>query len=106
MDDAAMQQLHLARLTKHYLSMLASTVGASFAVTIREAGRGVWVIAVQLDGQEPQQIATTRGELKVWRTLTGAITFVQKNCATASSVIVEVGNWRFERLPNPLVNGV
>lgn len=105
MDDATQQHLHLALLTKHYLSMLASTVGANFAVTIREAGRGVWVITVQLDGQEPQQIGTTRGELKLWRTLTGAIAFVQKNFATASNVIVEVGNWRFERLPTQLVNG-
>jgi len=101
MDALLKQQAKITRLTKQYLAVLATAVGGRYVVTVHEAGAGVWAIAVQIDGQETQQIANSRGELKVWRNLIGAITFVQDNCAAASDVFVEVGGWRLCRMPAP-----
>ncbi|WP_445234257.1 hypothetical protein [Duganella rhizosphaerae] len=99
MNDLPKQQYRMTRLTKQYLAILATAMTGGYVVTVHEAGAGVWAVAVQFEGQETQQIATSRGELKVWRNLIGAITFVQDNCAAASNVFIEVGGWRLCRLP-------
>lgn len=98
MNDMLKQQPRMTRLTKQYLAVLGTAVSGGYVVTVHEAGAGVWAVAVQFDGQESQQIATSRGELKVWRTLIGAINFVQDNCAAATDVFIDVGNWRLSRL--------
>jgi hypothetical protein len=99
MDDMQKQQSRMTRLTKQYLAVLATAIGGGYVVTVHETGAGVWAVAIQFDGQESQQIATSRGELKVWRNLIGAIGFVQENCAAASEVVIEVGGWRFASMP-------
>lgn len=88
-----------SRLTKQNLEIMSTATGIKYAVTVHETGAGVWAVAVQFDGQEQTQaISTSRGDMKVWRNLTGAILFVQENCKTASEVFVEVGGWRLCRV--------
>lgn len=88
------------RLTKQYLDILSSSLGSKYVVTVHETGAGVWAVAVTFDGRdETQQITTSRGDMKVWRNLIGAISFVQENCKTASDVFIEVGGWRLCRVP-------
>lgn len=99
MNDLPKQQCRMTRLTKQYLAVLATAMTGGYVVTVHEAGAGVWAVAVKFEGQDSQQIATSRGELKVWRNLIGAITFVQDNCAAASDVYIEVGGWRLCRVP-------
>jgi len=99
MIDLSKQQCRMTRLTKQYLVVLANAMSGGYVVTVYEAEAGLWSVAVQFEGQEIQQIATARGELKVWRNLINAITFVQENCAAASAVFIEVGGWRLCRLP-------
>jgi len=87
-----------SRLTKQNLEIMSIATGIKYAVTVHETGAGVWAVAVQFEGQEQTQpITTSRGDMKVWRNLTGAIFFVQENCKTATEVFVEVGGWRFSR---------
>lgn len=87
-----------SRLTKQNLESMSIATGIKYVVTVHETGAGVWAVAVQFDGQEQSQtITTSRGDMKVWRNLTGAISFVQENCKTASDVFVEVDGWRFTR---------
>jgi hypothetical protein len=82
-----------SRLTKQNLESMSIATGIKYVVTVHETGAGV-----QFDGQEQNQtITTSRGDMKVWRNLTGAISFVQENCKTASEVFVEVDGWRFIR---------
>lgn len=106
MNDLPNQQGPTTRLTKQYLAVLAGAVGMGYVVTVHEAGAGVWAVAVEFEGQQIKQIANARGELKVWRNLINAITFVQDNCAGAKAVFIEVGGWRLRRELSPeLVEG-
>lgn len=89
-----------SRLTKQQLDFLATSSGSNYIVTVHETGAGVWAVAVQFSGrEEAQQISTSRGDMKVWRNLIGAISFVQENCAAAADVFIEVGGWKLCRLP-------
>lgn len=89
------------RLTKQYLEVMSIAMGIKYAVTVHETGAGVWAVAVQFDGQgQSQAITTSRGDMKVWRNLIGAISFVQENCKTARDVFIEVGGWRLCRVPS------
>lgn len=99
MNDLLKKQCRMTRLTKQYLAVLATTMNGGYVVTVHEAGAGLWAVAVQFEGKETQQIATARGELKVWRNLINVITFVQHNCAAATAVFIEVGGWRLCRVP-------
>lgn len=88
-----------SRLTKQYLDILSTSLGSKYVVTVHETGAGVWAVDVQFDGSREQQpITTSRGDMKVWRNLIGAISFVQENCGAASAVFIEVGGWRLCRI--------
>jgi hypothetical protein len=88
-----------SRLTKQYLDILSTSLGSKYVVTVHETGAGVWAVAVKFDGHEQAQpITTSRGDMKVWRNLIGAISFVQENCKSASDVFIDVGGWRLCRL--------
>jgi hypothetical protein len=90
---------HQSRLTKQYLDILSTSLGSKYVVTVHETGAGVWAVAVQFDGTEKTQpITTSRGDMKVWRNLIGAISFVQENCKSASDVFIDVGGWRLCRV--------
>jgi len=88
-----------AKLTKSYLALLGSSFASNYGVTVKQTQSGFWIITVQFDGQEEGRAVTTeRGDMKVWRNVIGAISFVQDNCALASTVFVEVGGWRLSRI--------
>lgn len=88
-----------SRLTKQYLDILSTSLGSKYVVTVHETGAGVWAVGVKFDGREQTQpITTSRGDMKVWRNLIGAISFVQENCKAASDVFIEVGGWRLCRV--------
>jgi hypothetical protein len=90
-----------SRLTKQYLDLMSISMGIKYAVTVHEQGAGVWTVTVNFDGHEQTQpMTTSRGDVKVWRNLVGAISFVQENCKTASDVFIEVGGWRLCRVPS------
>ena len=96
-DTTSKQQ---SRLTKQYLDILATSLGNKYVVTVHETGAGVWAVRVKFDGRdEAQQITTSRGDMKVWRNLIGAISFVQENCSSASDVFIEVGGWLLCKAP-------
>lgn len=99
MPPAAVKQ---AKLTKGYLEMLSASLGrGTYGVTVKEAAEGLWTVQLKFDGQQEERpVTTARGEMKVWRNLVAAITFVQANCALANTVFIEVGDWKLGRLEN------
>lgn len=90
------------KLTKGYLEMLSASLGrGTYGVTVKQTPEGFWTIRLRFEGQsEERPVTTARGEMKVWRNVLGAISFVQENCALASSVCVEVGGWKLGRIEN------
>jgi hypothetical protein len=88
-----------AKLTKSYLALLGASLGGNYGVTVKQTQGGFWIVTVKFDGQaEGRAVTTARGDMKVWRNVIGAISFVQENCALASSVFVEVGGWKLSRI--------
>jgi len=87
------------RLTKRYLEMVGSSLGGKYAVTVHQTREGLWTITLKFEGKdETHTIETARGDMKVWRNIISAISFVQENCKFASDVFVEVGDWKLCRL--------
>lgn len=89
-----------SKLTKSYLALLGASLGGNYGVTVKQTQSGFWIVTVQFEGQEGRAVTTARGDMKVWRNVIGAISFVQENCALASTVFVEVGGWRLSRIEN------
>lgn len=82
------------KLTKGYLAMLEASLGHNYDVTVKQTKEGFWIVTVKFDDQKQSLCMTTaRGDTKVWRNIIGAISFVQDNCALASRVFVEIGDW-------------
>ena len=88
--------------TKRDLKMVGKSLGAQYVVTVHQTqeGSGLWTVSLQFEGQEAQHsIETARGDMKVWRNVVSAITFVQENCKFASDVFVVVSGWKLARAP-------
>jgi hypothetical protein len=101
MADTTTEAGKQSKVTKGYLAMLDSSLGCKYGVTVKQTQEGLWTITVKFEGQEEDRAVTTaRGDMKIWRNVVGAISFVQENCALAQSVFVEVGGWRLSRLEN------
>lgn len=98
MTDTTTPTGRQSKLTKSYLAILGKSLGGKYGVTVKQTGEGFWSVTVQFEGQEEAQaITTARGDMKVWRNVIGAISFVQENCQSASEVFVEVGGWKLSR---------
>jgi hypothetical protein len=85
-------------LTKRDLKMVGVSFGSQYIVTVHQTKEGLWTVSLKFEGQdEPHTIETARGDMKVWRNVVSAITFVQENCKLASDVFVEVSGWKLAR---------
>ena len=86
-------------MTKSYLALLGASLGGNYGVTVKQTQGGFWIVTVKFDVYVVVWVVTTaRGDMKVWRNVIGAISFVQENCALATSVFVEVGGWKLSRI--------
>lgn len=77
---------------------ILSRVGGDCTVGIQQVEHGYWYLSLAFEKGERYCLGTARGERKLWRDVTNAIQFVQKNCHYASNVFVEFGTWRLERV--------
>jgi hypothetical protein len=76
------------KLTRRYLEMVGASFGGKYVVTVHQTKEGLWTITVKFEGKnEEHSIGTSRGDMKVWRNIFSAITFVQENCKFASEVL-------------------
>lgn len=101
MSDTTTAAGKQTKLTKSYLALLGTSLGGNYGVTVKLTQGGFWIVTLKFEGHaEAKMVTTARGDMKVWRNVIGAISFVQENCTQASSVYVEVGGWKLSRIEN------
>lgn len=86
-------------LNKREISVIAETNRDNYSVEITAANGDLWQAGIKIVQPEKHyEIVTSRGDLKTWRNLADAITFIQETCIDCKDVTVSVGNWKFSRI--------
>lgn len=88
----------LPGLNKQQIEVIAQTSRDRYKIRIFEQF-DLWQVTVTLLTDPPQDFHafTSRGDLKTWRELSGAIGYIQETCPDCQLITVEVGSWRFAR---------
>lgn len=91
----------LPGLNKQQIEVIAQTSRDRYEVRIFEQF-DLWQVTVTLltDPSQDFQALTSRGDLKTWRELSGAIRYIQETCPDCQLITVEVGSWKFLRSDN------
>lgn len=85
-------------LNKRELAVIAETNRDNYSINIRAEEGGLWQATITLIQPEKHyEVFTSRGELKTWRNLDDAITFVQNTCDDCKDVTISIGSWTFTR---------
>jgi hypothetical protein len=86
-------------LNKREIAVIAETNRDNYSVEIKAADDGLWQAAIKIIQPEKHyEIFTSRGELKTWRNLGDAVTFVQETCNDCKDVTISIGTWKFTRI--------
>jgi hypothetical protein len=91
----------LPGLNKQQIEVIAQTSRDRYKVRIFEQF-DLWQVTVTLltDPSQDFLALTSRGDLKTWRELSGAIRYIQETCPDCQLITVEVGSWKFLRSDN------
>lgn len=85
-------------LNKQEILVLAETNRGNYSVEIKSSLDGLWQVGIKIDNSERYfDVFTSRGDLKTWRNLADAVTFVQDTCADCHNVSIDINNWTFKR---------
>jgi hypothetical protein len=83
-------------LNKRELAVIAETNRGNYEVEIKSVEKGLWQVSIKIVPSEKHfDVFTSRGELKTWRNLADAITFVQEICSDCKKVAIAVNDWNF-----------
>lgn len=86
-------------LNRREIVVIAETNRDNYSVEISSIDGGLWQAAIKIVQPEKHyEIVTSRGDLKTWRNLADAITFIQDACNDCKYVIVNIGAWKFSRV--------
>ena len=86
-------------LNKREIAVIAETNRHNYSVEIKAVPGGLWQGAINIiQPQKRYEIFTSRGELKTWRNLADAVTFVQDTCDDCRDVTISIGTWKFTRI--------
>lgn len=85
------------QITKRYLQVFDLSLRGKYTVVIHKVTNGFWAMKLEKDGQA-YPVGTARGDRKIWRDLSVAITFAQINYQFACNIVVEIGDWKLERI--------
>lgn len=85
-------------LNKKEIAVIATTNRGNYSVEIKTGQDDLWQVVIKLPNPDRHfDIVTSRGELKTWRNLADAITFIQETCADCMNVEITVQTWTFVR---------
>lgn len=88
----------LQGLNKRQIEVIAETNRNRYAVRIFSEQYDLWQVTITLtDPPQDFHALTSRGEIKTWRELSGAIGYIQETCPDCRLVAIEVGGWKFSR---------
>lgn len=86
-------------LNKREISVIAETNRDNYSVEITAAEGDLWQASIKIAQPEKHfEIVTSRGDLKTWRNLADAITFIQDTCSDCKNVTINIGPWKFSRI--------
>lgn len=92
-------------LNKRELAVIAETNRDNYEVEIKSVEKGLWQVSIKMVPSEKHfDVFTSRGELKTWRNLADAITFVQETCPDCKKVAITVNDWDFILSPTAPVS--
>lgn len=88
----------LQGLNKKEIQVIAQTNRDNYSVRIYSETGGLWQVDIRMKNPDRDfRALTQRGELKTWRDLAGAVSYIQETCPDCNLVSVEVGTWTFSR---------
>lgn len=83
-------------LNKREIAVIAETNRNNYTVEIKAVEKGLWQVIIKIVQPEKRfEVFTSRGELKTWRNLADAITFVQESCSDCKKVTININDWSF-----------
>ena len=86
-------------LNKREIAVIAETNRENYSVQIKSVDDGLWQAEIKIIQPEKYyEIFTSRGDLKTWRNLADAVTFVQESCDDCKDVTIRIGKWAFKRI--------
>lgn len=87
------------RLNKREIAVIAETNRENYSIEISINNENLWRASIKLTQPEKlYEIGTSRGELKTWRNLQDAITYIQETCSDCKEVQIKTGDWIFKRI--------
>lgn len=85
-------------LNKQEVLVIADTNRGNYSVQIKSTTPGLWTVGIQISNPDRYfDVFTSRGDLKTWRNLADAVTFVQDTCTDCKNVEIEIQDWIFSR---------
>lgn len=91
--------MELQGLNKREMQVLAAANRDNYAISIYSVEKDLWQVDLVVVSPERHfQAYTQRGELKTWRELAGAVSYVQETCPDCKTVTIAIGNWTFARM--------
>ena len=82
-------------LTKRDLTNIATKFRGKYGVSVVESDAGLWTLVIRFEGiDEVYGVESSHGRVKVWRSLSNIILFVQENCKYPRDVVVDVNGWK------------
>jgi len=86
-------------LNKRDIAVIAGANKDNFSVEILPAEGDLWRATIKIIKPEKiYDVFTARGDLKTWRDLGDAITFIQQACGDCKDVTITIGEWKFGRV--------
>lgn len=85
-------------LNKQEILVIAETNRGNYSVEIKSDTVGLWQVGIKIGNPDRYfDVYTSRGDLKTWRNLADAVTFVQETCKDCMNVEIAVHKWTFAR---------